>query len=77
VIGCPKLDANTERYIDKLVTLIDEAQINTLTLLIMEVPCCGGLGKIAEMARDKAQRNIPIRKIVIGMDGSKRFDTWM
>jgi NAD-dependent dihydropyrimidine dehydrogenase PreA subunit len=77
VIGCPKLDANTERYIDKLVTLIDEAQINTLTLLIMEVPCCGGLGKIAEMAREKAQRNIPIRKIVIGMDGSKRFDTWI
>jgi ferredoxin len=77
VIGCPKLDANTERYIDKLVTLIDKAQINTLTLLIMEVPCCGGLAKIAEMARERAQRNIPIRKIVIGMDGSKRFDTWM
>ena len=76
-IACPKLDANTERYVDKLVTLIDQAQINTMTLMIMEVPCCGGLSKIAEMAREKAQRNIPIRKIVIGMDGSKRFDTWM
>lgn len=76
-IACPKLDENIERYIDKLATMIDQSQINTLTLLIMEVPCCGGLTKIAEMARDKAQRSIPIRKIVIGMDGSKKQDTWM
>lgn len=76
-IACPKLDENTDRYIDKLATMIDQSQINTLTLLIMDVPCCGGLTKIAQMARDKAQRSIPIRKIVIGMDGSKMQDSWM
>lgn len=76
-IACPKLDENIDSYVNKLANMIDQAQINTLTIMIMEVPCCGGLTKIAEMAREKAQRNIPIRKIVIGMDGSKRHDTWM
>ncbi|MBG0858244.1 MAG: 4Fe-4S binding protein, partial [Bacteroidales bacterium] len=43
VIACPKLDYNTEVYVEKLTALIDSAKVNTITVMIMEVPCCGGL----------------------------------
>ncbi len=68
-IACPKLDANIQSYIDKLTTLIDVAQIKTLTVLVMEVPCCGGLIRIAGMAREQAERKIPIRVVVLSVEG--------
>ena len=37
-------------YLQKLVSLIDEAQINTMTVMIMQVPCCGGLLQMAQRA---------------------------
>ena len=39
-IDCPKLDSQIDVYINRLVMTIDEAKINTLTILTMEVPCC-------------------------------------
>ncbi len=69
-IACPKLDTRTDVYIDKLVMMIDEAKINTLTVLIMEVPCCGGLFKIAQQAKERAARNIPLKRIVLSVQGS-------
>ncbi|MHA1349455.1 MAG: ATP-binding protein, partial [Promethearchaeota archaeon] len=41
-IACPKLDQGREVYIEKIKTLIDGAKVNTLTVAIMEVPCCSG-----------------------------------
>ena len=43
VIACPKLDDGKDRYIHKFTSLIDDARVNTITAVIMEVPCCGGL----------------------------------
>lgn len=68
-IACPKLDSNKEVYIEKLSTMISEAKINTLTVPIMEVPCCGGLIQMAKIAVQQSGRNIPIKKIVIGIKG--------
>ena len=68
-IACPKLDTNQQTYIGKLTMMIDVAQINTLTVLIMEVPCCRGLVRIAETARDQANRHIPIKLIVLSVQG--------
>lgn len=68
-IACPKLDSNKESYIDKISLMIDVAQIKSLTIAVMEVPCCSGLVKIVQMAADKASRKIPINKIVIGIKG--------
>lgn len=68
-IACPKLDSNKEDYIDKLAAMIADAQINSLEVLIMEVPCCGGLTQIAILARQKSGRQIPIKKTVIGIKG--------
>jgi hypothetical protein len=42
-IACPKLDQGTETYIEKLTVMIDTAKVNTVTVMMMEVPCCGGL----------------------------------
>jgi len=76
-IACPKLDANQQTYISKLTAMIDIAQIDTLTVLIMEVPCCGSLVRIAEKAREQAQRDIPIKVIVLSVQGEALSEHWM
>lgn len=76
-IACPKLDSNTQVYVDKLTIMIDEAKINTLTVLIMEVPCCGGLVKIAQLAREQAKRNVPVKVIVLSVNGDIKNEEWM
>lgn len=76
-IACPKLDSNTQVYVDKLVQMIDVAKINTLTVLVMEVPCCGGLVRIAQAAREQAGRNVPLKVIVLGVDGEVRSEEWV
>ncbi len=69
VIACPKLDSNKESYVEKLTAMIANAKIKTLTVPIMEVPCCGGLIQIVMIAMQQAGRKIPVRKIVIGIKG--------
>lgn len=76
-IACPKLDSNMEVYVDKLTAMIDESNINTLTVMIMEVPCCGGLLKIAQMALQKAGRKIPLKLMVVGIRGDVISEQWI
>lgn len=64
-IACPKLDVNKESYVNKLIQMIDDSKINSLTVAIMEVPCCGGLIRLVEMAMEKSQRKIQMNKIVV------------
>jgi Fe-S-cluster-containing hydrogenase component 2 len=71
-IACPKLDGNQEVYLAKLTALIDEAQVNSITVMIMEVPCCAGLLRIARMAAERAERKVPIHLVVVGIDGEVR-----
>ncbi|MCL2511369.1 MAG: 4Fe-4S binding protein [Bacteroidales bacterium] len=70
VIACPKLDSTIELYIEKLTAMIDNAEINTLTVIVMEVPCCTGLWRIAQQAQVNATRKIPIKKVIVGVDGA-------
>ncbi|MDP4184182.1 MAG: 4Fe-4S binding protein [Bacteroidota bacterium] len=76
-IACPKLDSNKEVYLDKLQILIDEARINTLTVMIMEVPCCGGLLQLAQAAAQRASRKIPIKLLVVGIRGEILSEEWV
>ncbi len=76
-IACPKLDTNKDVYIEKLSTMISMAKINTLTVPIMEVPCCGGLIQMAKTAVQQSGRNIPIKKIVIGIKGDILHEEWV
>ncbi len=68
-IACPKLDGDKERYCEKIVGLIDKAKIKSLTVMIMEVPCCGGLLYLAQQACDKAKNKIPITCIKVSLKG--------
>ncbi|NTW33219.1 MAG: 4Fe-4S binding protein [Bacteroidetes bacterium] len=76
-IACPKLDSDMEIYIDKIKAMIDEANINTLTVAIMEVPCCGGLLRMAQMAVEKASRKVPIKLIIINIKGEIDKEMWV
>lgn len=76
-IACPKLDDGIDVYISKLQTMIDEAQINTLTVMIMQVPCCGGLLQIAQTAAEKASRKVPIKALVVGIEGDILSEQWV
>ncbi|MCP4452263.1 MAG: 4Fe-4S ferredoxin, partial [Planctomycetes bacterium] len=68
-IACPKLDDGQEVYLQKLVAMIDEANINTLTVMVMEVPCCSGLVQLAKQAALQANRKIPVKVVVVGIKG--------
>jgi NAD-dependent dihydropyrimidine dehydrogenase PreA subunit len=70
-VACPKLDHDQEVYLEKLVAMIDQARIRQLTVAIMEVPCCGGLLQLARMAVDRASRKVPIRIVVVGVQGGQ------
>ena len=76
-IACPKLDSNKEAYVQKLTEMIDSAQINTLTVVIMEVPCCGGLLQLAQRAAGQALRKVPIKCCVIGTEGEVVEEKWI
>lgn len=76
-IACPKLDSGTEVYVEKLVAMIDEAKINTLHVMMMEVPCCGGLLQIAKMAAANASRKIPIKKTIVGVRSDILSEEWL
>jgi len=68
-IACPKLDGNKESYLQKLTSMISDTKINSLTVVMMEVPCCGGLLQMAQAARSNAGRNIPIKQAVVSLQG--------
>ncbi|MEW5815463.1 MAG: 4Fe-4S ferredoxin [Spirochaetota bacterium] len=76
-IACPKLDDGQEVYTEKIRAWIDEAQINTLTVITMEVPCCGGLLQMAMDAASKAERKVPVKNIIIGLKGDKLQERWV
>jgi len=76
-IGCPKLDQNQEVYLRKLTAMVDNARINTLTVIIMQVPCCQGLLRLAQAAVSQAQRKVPIRCVVVSLQGDVLRDEWI
>ncbi|NJK94703.1 MAG: 4Fe-4S binding protein [Bacteroidales bacterium] len=76
-IACPKLDQNKDVYTEKIIRLIDDARINTLTVLIMEVPCCGGLLQLTLSAARKAKRKVPVKAITVGIQGNILSEKWM
>jgi len=75
-IACPKLDSNMESYIEKLSMMIDGSKINMLIVMIMEVPCCGGLLRIAQLALEKSQRKIPLKLVTVSIRGEVLEEEW-
>ena len=67
LIGCPKLDAVD--YTDKLTAIILDNDVKSVTIVRMEVPCCGGLQKAAENALRASGKFIPWQVVTISRDG--------
>jgi len=76
-IACPKLDSNKDVYLQKLIKLIDDAKINTLTVVTMQVPCCTGLLLMTKKAAEEATRKIPIKHIMVSIKGEILKDEWI
>lgn len=68
-IACPKLDRDLEIYEGKIKSLIEDAEVNTLTVVTMEVPCCWGLFRLAERILDESRRKVALRHVVITIKG--------
>jgi hypothetical protein len=76
-IACPKLDGGQEVYIEKIRTLYEKSGINTLTVLIMQVPCCRGLLATAVQALQGSARKVPIRYVVVSLQGEVLQEEWV
>ncbi|WP_305043184.1 iron-sulfur cluster-binding oxidoreductase [Geoalkalibacter sp.] len=71
VNACPKLD-DTSPYLDKLTAILKTNDIQSLTVTIMEVPCCRGLAMMAKQALEASGKDIPFEVAIIGVDGERR-----
>jgi hypothetical protein len=67
IIGCPKLDGVD--YTEKLIEIIKNNNIRSVTIVRMEVPCCGGLQRAAENALRNSGKFIPWQVVTISRDG--------
>lgn len=72
LIGCPKLD--DINYAEKLGEILKAHEIKSVTVLRMEVPCCGGMVKAVKDALVKSGKMIPWRVVTIGTDGTVHED---
>jgi Pyruvate/2-oxoacid:ferredoxin oxidoreductase delta subunit len=68
-IACPKLDDCTP-YVEKLTTIFSHNDIKSVSVAIMEVPCCGGLVQVVLTALEQAGKAIPVEISTIGVRGT-------
>ncbi|MBI5700383.1 4Fe-4S ferredoxin [Candidatus Saganbacteria bacterium] len=76
-IACPKLDEGQESYVEKITQLIDEANVNTLTVMIMQVPCCMGLVSLVKEGAAAVKRKVPIKYMVASLQGDIIKEEWL
>jgi hypothetical protein len=78
LIGCPKLD-DANVYVEKLGQIFANSGVNSITIVRMEVPCCGGLTQIIKQALAISGANIPVTEVTVGISGDiigeRRADT--
>ena len=68
LIGCPKFD-DVQEYIARFADIFKQADIRSVTTLVMEVPCCAGLPVIVKKGMEAAGKNIPMAEVVISPRG--------
>lgn len=67
LVGCPKLDSVD--YSEKLTAILQENEIRSLTVVRMEVPCCGGLEMAVRKALQQSGKMIPWQVVTLSVDG--------
>ena len=70
-IACPKLD-DTSPYVEKLAAIFRQNEVKSITVAIMEVPCCRGLDVMVRQALSQSGKEIPLETAVIGINGERR-----
>jgi len=68
LMGCPKFD-DTEEYINKFADIFREADVKSITVLIMEVPCCSKMPPLVQQGMVLAGKKIPMETVVVGTRG--------
>ncbi|MCG8473067.1 MAG: 4Fe-4S binding protein [Desulfobacterales bacterium] len=68
MLGCPKFD-DAQSYIDKFRDIFSVANIKSVTVILMEVPCCSGLPMIVKKGLELSGKNVPVEEVVISLDG--------
>jgi hypothetical protein len=71
-IACPKLD-DTGNYVEKLATIFRVNDVKSITVAIMEVPCCRGLDVMVKQALAQSGKEIPLESLIIGVNGERRI----
>ena len=65
-VGCPKLD-DGRAYIAKLAQILSNNDVRSVTVVRMEVPCCGGLEFIAAQALAQSGKDIPLESVIVNV----------
>ena len=68
MVGCPKFD-DVEAYIQKFAEIFRTADLKSVSVVVMEVPCCQGLPIIVEKGMEAAGKKVPLEKVVISARG--------
>ncbi len=68
LVGCPKFD-NAEEYIQRFAEIFNSANIKTVTIVVMEVPCCNGLPIIVDKGMKMAGKKVPMEIVMISTRG--------
>jgi len=70
MMGCPKFD-DAESYIQRFAEIITTCNLKSLTILIMEVPCCSAMSAIIRQAMERAGKTVPVEQITISTRGEE------
>ena len=68
MVGCPKFD-DTQAYVDKFAQLFSQSSVKSVTVVVMEVPCCHGLPLIIKRGMQMAGKDIPMELAVVSVRG--------
>ena len=74
-IACPKLDGGQPLYEEKLIAMLQHGSLASITVVIMEVPCCSGLVRLVQRAVARAGVSVPVRVAVLGVSGELVWDS--
>ena len=67
LVGCPKLDP--VNYEEKLSAILRLREIRSITVVRMEVPCCGGLERAVRSALENSGKDLPLQVVTVAIDG--------
>ena len=75
-IACPKLDSGHEVYFEKILGLLEDAKVNSITVAIMQVPCCRGLSVLVSQALGESRRKVPVKTVTVSLQGDVLKEEW-